>query len=148
MRPQPTCPAHSSRQLAGRPQEHVTNVRVVLWLVSIQVRKAAAQCVKNILATRSGADFWDLHKDQRDPMLTHLNPFRSAKKKVGVECVCPVCVCPVCVLCVCVSCVRVYCVCVLCVCVFEGLNGRVLLPSSRKRCLPRTARRSDERRVG
>ncbi|XP_067102314.1 serine-protein kinase ATM isoform X1 [Osmerus mordax] len=47
----------------------------------IQVRKAAAQCVKNILATQSGADFWDLHKDHRDPMLTHLNPFRSARKK-------------------------------------------------------------------
>ncbi|XP_074534953.1 serine-protein kinase ATM [Halichoeres trimaculatus] len=47
----------------------------------IVVRKAAAQCVKNILATQSGKDFWDQHKDNRDPMLAYLNPFRKAKKK-------------------------------------------------------------------
>ncbi|XP_035535893.1 serine-protein kinase ATM isoform X1 [Morone saxatilis] len=49
----------------------------------IEVRKAAAQCVKNILATQSGVDFWEQHKDNRDPMLAYLNPFRKAKKKVA-----------------------------------------------------------------
>ncbi|KAM9801505.1 serine-protein kinase ATM [Neosynchiropus ocellatus] len=54
----------------------------------IEVRQAAAQCVKNILATQSGVDFWEQHKDNRDPMLAYLNLFRKAKKKVatvGVE---------------------------------------------------------------
>ncbi|XP_076591459.1 serine-protein kinase ATM isoform X1 [Chaetodon auriga] len=49
----------------------------------IEVRKAAAQCVKDILATQSGVDFWEQHKDNRDPMLAYLNPFRKAKKKVA-----------------------------------------------------------------
>uniref|UniRef100_A0A8D0A1H1 non-specific serine/threonine protein kinase n=1 Tax=Sander lucioperca TaxID=283035 RepID=A0A8D0A1H1_SANLU len=47
------------------------------------VRQAAAQCVMSILATQSGVDFWEQHKDNRDPMLAYLNPFRKAKKKVG-----------------------------------------------------------------
>uniref|UniRef100_A0AAQ5ZG16 non-specific serine/threonine protein kinase n=1 Tax=Amphiprion ocellaris TaxID=80972 RepID=A0AAQ5ZG16_AMPOC len=51
--------------------------------LTIEVRRAAAQCVKNILATQSGVDFWDQHKDNRDPMLAYLNPFRTAKSKVG-----------------------------------------------------------------
>ncbi|KAE8295481.1 Serine-protein kinase ATM [Larimichthys crocea] len=49
----------------------------------IEVRKAAAQCAKNILASQSGVDFWEQHKDNRDPMLAYLNPFRKAKKKVA-----------------------------------------------------------------
>ncbi|XP_041796006.1 serine-protein kinase ATM isoform X2 [Chelmon rostratus] len=49
----------------------------------IEVRKAAAQCVTNILAAQSGVDFWEQHKDNRDPMLAYLNPFRKAKKKVA-----------------------------------------------------------------
>ncbi|KAM4628418.1 serine-protein kinase ATM [Polymixia lowei] len=48
----------------------------------IEVRQAAARCVKNILATQAGADFWELHKDNRDSMLAYLNPFRAPKKKV------------------------------------------------------------------
>ncbi|XP_022624615.1 serine-protein kinase ATM [Seriola dumerili] len=48
----------------------------------IEVRQAAAQCVKNILATQSGVDFWEQHKDNRDPMLAYLNPFRKDKSKV------------------------------------------------------------------
>ncbi|TDH15077.1 hypothetical protein EPR50_G00027380 [Perca flavescens] len=47
----------------------------------IEVRQAAAQCVMSILATQSGVDFWEQHKDNRDPMLAYLNPFRKAKKK-------------------------------------------------------------------
>ncbi|KAM9358741.1 serine-protein kinase ATM [Symphorus nematophorus] len=49
----------------------------------IEVRKAAAQCVKSILATQSGIDFWEQHKNNRDPLLAYLNPFRQAKKKVA-----------------------------------------------------------------
>ncbi|XP_056139019.1 serine-protein kinase ATM [Lampris incognitus] len=48
----------------------------------IEVRQAAARCVKNILATKSAADFWDQHKNSGDPMLPYLNPFRTARKKV------------------------------------------------------------------
>lgn len=59
----------------------------VLWLSArIEVRRAAAQCLKNILATQSGVDFWEQHKGNRDPMLTYLNPFRTAKNKVGFRC--------------------------------------------------------------
>ncbi|XP_034556513.1 serine-protein kinase ATM [Notolabrus celidotus] len=47
----------------------------------IEMRQAAAQCVKNILATQSGVDFWDQHKVNSDPMLAYLNPFRKSKKK-------------------------------------------------------------------
>ncbi|XP_031716383.1 serine-protein kinase ATM isoform X1 [Anarrhichthys ocellatus] len=50
----------------------------------IEVRQAAARCVKSILATQSGVDFWEQHKDNRDPMLAYLNPFRKAKEKVAV----------------------------------------------------------------
>ncbi|XP_041851361.1 serine-protein kinase ATM isoform X1 [Melanotaenia boesemani] len=49
----------------------------------IEVRRAAAQCAKNILATQSGVDFWDHYKDNRDPMLAYLNPFRTVKNKVA-----------------------------------------------------------------
>uniref|UniRef100_A0A8C7SXB8 non-specific serine/threonine protein kinase n=1 Tax=Oncorhynchus mykiss TaxID=8022 RepID=A0A8C7SXB8_ONCMY len=47
----------------------------------IEVRQAAVQSLKDILATQAGADFWEIHKDNRDPMLAYLNPFRSTKKK-------------------------------------------------------------------
>lgn len=49
---------------------------------SIKVRQAAAQCIKNILAAPSGVQFWEEHKDSRDPMLAYLHPFRQAKKQV------------------------------------------------------------------
>ncbi|KAJ8368814.1 hypothetical protein SKAU_G00088420 [Synaphobranchus kaupii] len=49
---------------------------------SIQVRQAAAQCLKDILATRSGFEFWEAHKDSQDAMLVYFSPFRSSKKKV------------------------------------------------------------------
>uniref|UniRef100_A0A6Q2X7D8 non-specific serine/threonine protein kinase n=1 Tax=Esox lucius TaxID=8010 RepID=A0A6Q2X7D8_ESOLU len=50
---------------------------------TIYCRKAAAQCLKDILATQAGMEFWEVHKDNRDSMLAYLNPFRSIKKKVG-----------------------------------------------------------------
>ncbi|XP_077397669.1 serine-protein kinase ATM isoform X3 [Festucalex cinctus] len=49
----------------------------------IDVRKAATQSVKDILATQSGIHFWEQHKESRDPMLTYLNPFRKANKKAA-----------------------------------------------------------------
>lgn len=55
---------------------------------SIEVRKAAALCVKNILVAQSGVNFWEQHKQSRDPMLTYLNPFRMAKNKVAERCFC------------------------------------------------------------
>ncbi|KAL4647243.1 serine-protein kinase ATM isoform X2 [Arapaima gigas] len=48
---------------------------------SIQVKQAAMKCLTTILATRSGAEFWEAHKDNDDPMLVYFNPFRSARKK-------------------------------------------------------------------
>ncbi|XP_053342610.1 serine-protein kinase ATM isoform X1 [Clarias gariepinus] len=48
---------------------------------SISIRQAAAVCLKDILATPPGLDFWEIHKNQRDPMLLYLSPFRSARRK-------------------------------------------------------------------
>uniref|UniRef100_A0A8C9RH35 non-specific serine/threonine protein kinase n=1 Tax=Scleropages formosus TaxID=113540 RepID=A0A8C9RH35_SCLFO len=48
---------------------------------SIQVKQAAVQCLTAILATRCGAEFWESHKNNNDPMLVYFNPFRSARKK-------------------------------------------------------------------
>ncbi|XP_060928737.1 serine-protein kinase ATM isoform X1 [Limanda limanda] len=48
----------------------------------IEVKRAAAQCVQNILTTQSGVDFWEQYKHNRDPMLVYLNPFRNTKSKV------------------------------------------------------------------
>uniref|UniRef100_A0A8C5DF41 non-specific serine/threonine protein kinase n=1 Tax=Gouania willdenowi TaxID=441366 RepID=A0A8C5DF41_GOUWI len=48
----------------------------------IEVKRAAIQCAKSILASPSGLNFWEQHKDNRDPMLAYLNPFRTAKNKV------------------------------------------------------------------
>uniref|UniRef100_A0A8C4HHC9 ATM serine/threonine kinase n=1 Tax=Dicentrarchus labrax TaxID=13489 RepID=A0A8C4HHC9_DICLA len=69
-----------SRQLSGRTGSFTVSLHHPQL---IEVRKAATQCVKNILTTQSGVDFWEQHKDNRDPMLAYLNPFRKAKKKVG-----------------------------------------------------------------
>ncbi|XP_061781898.1 serine-protein kinase ATM [Nerophis lumbriciformis] len=49
----------------------------------MEVRQAAAQSVKNILATESGLSFWEDYKHSRDPMLAYLNPFRKAKKQAA-----------------------------------------------------------------
>uniref|UniRef100_A0AAR2JN69 non-specific serine/threonine protein kinase n=1 Tax=Pygocentrus nattereri TaxID=42514 RepID=A0AAR2JN69_PYGNA len=47
---------------------------------SISVRQAAAVCLKDVLATQSGLDFWEMYKSQGDPMLLYLSPFRSTVK--------------------------------------------------------------------
>ncbi|KAJ8280888.1 hypothetical protein GJAV_G00060510 [Gymnothorax javanicus] len=48
----------------------------------IQVRQAAAQCLRDALATQSGVEFWEAYKDSQDPILMYFSPFRSAKNKV------------------------------------------------------------------
>ncbi|XP_030632937.1 serine-protein kinase ATM isoform X2 [Chanos chanos] len=56
---------------------------------NIAVRQAAAQCLRDILATQSGVEFWEMYKAERDPMLVYLSPFRSVRKKeqaVRAEC--------------------------------------------------------------
>ncbi|KAK3513535.1 hypothetical protein QTP70_016470, partial [Hemibagrus guttatus] len=50
---------------------------------SISIRQAAVVCLKDILTTPSGLDFWEVHKNQADPMLLYLSPFRSAKRKAS-----------------------------------------------------------------
>ncbi|KAL1781773.1 serine-protein kinase ATM [Sigmodon hispidus] len=48
---------------------------------SVKVRSAAATCLKNILATKTGHSFWENYKMSEDPMLTYLQPFRTSRKK-------------------------------------------------------------------
>uniref|UniRef100_A0A8C3RPQ8 non-specific serine/threonine protein kinase n=1 Tax=Chelydra serpentina TaxID=8475 RepID=A0A8C3RPQ8_CHESE len=47
----------------------------------IGVRSAAAACLKNILATKAGNEFWEVYKNKADPMLIYLHPFRMSRKK-------------------------------------------------------------------
>ncbi|XP_027628659.1 serine-protein kinase ATM isoform X2 [Tupaia chinensis] len=47
----------------------------------VKVRSAAATCLKNILATKTGHSFWEIYKMTTDPMLTYLQPFRTSRKK-------------------------------------------------------------------
>uniref|UniRef100_A0A8C3TZS2 non-specific serine/threonine protein kinase n=1 Tax=Catharus ustulatus TaxID=91951 RepID=A0A8C3TZS2_CATUS len=47
----------------------------------IDVRAAAVSCLKNILATKSGNEFWEVYKSKADPMLIYLQPFRTSRKK-------------------------------------------------------------------
>uniref|UniRef100_A0A803T187 FAT domain-containing protein n=1 Tax=Anolis carolinensis TaxID=28377 RepID=A0A803T187_ANOCA len=51
----------------------------------IEVRSAAASCLKNILATKTGHEFWEIYKAEDDPMLVYLHPFRTSKKKVFLD---------------------------------------------------------------
>ncbi|KAJ8257146.1 hypothetical protein COCON_G00192980 [Conger conger] len=51
----------------------------------IKVRQAAAQCLRDTLASRCGMEFWAAYKDSQDPMLVYFSPFRSAKKKMEVR---------------------------------------------------------------
>lgn len=49
----------------------------------IEVRRASAQSAKNILASGFGVNFWEEYKDNRDPMLAYLNPFRKTKMEAA-----------------------------------------------------------------
>uniref|UniRef100_A0A8C5M9Z2 non-specific serine/threonine protein kinase n=1 Tax=Leptobrachium leishanense TaxID=445787 RepID=A0A8C5M9Z2_9ANUR len=68
--------------------KELRSVLVILTLVNnamidhcIQVRSAAATCLKNILATKTGVMFWEAYKDSGDPILAYFQPFRVSKKK-------------------------------------------------------------------
>nr|XP_014351298.1 PREDICTED: serine-protein kinase ATM [Latimeria chalumnae] len=47
----------------------------------IEVRAAAVTCLKSILATQPGVEFWDHHKNSGDPVLVYLQLFRTTRKK-------------------------------------------------------------------
>ncbi|XP_056650415.1 serine-protein kinase ATM isoform X2 [Monodelphis domestica] len=47
----------------------------------VKVRSAAVACLKNILATKTGHNFWEIYKKTTDPMLMYLQPFRTSRKK-------------------------------------------------------------------
>ncbi|XP_045153674.1 serine-protein kinase ATM [Echinops telfairi] len=47
----------------------------------VKVRSAAATCLKSILATKTGHNFWEVYKTTTDPMLAYLQPFRASRKK-------------------------------------------------------------------
>ena len=62
--------------------KEIINHNILCYSFSIDVRAAAVSCLKNILATSSGSEFWEVYKSQGDPMLIYLQPFRMPKKKV------------------------------------------------------------------
>ncbi|XP_064144943.1 serine-protein kinase ATM isoform X1 [Loxodonta africana] len=49
----------------------------------VRVRSAAVTCLKSILATKAGHNFWEIYKMTTDPILTYLQPFRTSRKKVS-----------------------------------------------------------------
>ncbi|XP_065687565.2 serine-protein kinase ATM [Patagioenas fasciata] len=59
----------------------LTQINIALTDNCIDVRAAAVSCLKNILATKSGSEFWEVYKTKTDPMLIYLQPFRMSRKK-------------------------------------------------------------------
>ncbi|PKU36283.1 serine-protein kinase atm [Limosa lapponica baueri] len=62
----------------------LTQINTALTDNCIDVRAAAVSCLKNILATKSGSEFWEVYKNKADPMLIYLQPFRTSRKKFFV----------------------------------------------------------------
>ncbi|XP_065586131.1 serine-protein kinase ATM [Cyrtonyx montezumae] len=60
----------------------LTHINAALTDNCIDVRAAAVSCLKNILATNSGSEFWEIYKNKGDSMLIYLQPFRVSKKKI------------------------------------------------------------------
>ncbi|XP_074906086.1 serine-protein kinase ATM isoform X3 [Buteo buteo] len=58
----------------------LTQINIALTDNCIDVRAAAVSCLKNILATKSGNEFWEVYKTKADPMLIYLQPFRMSRK--------------------------------------------------------------------
>ncbi|XP_010570895.1 PREDICTED: serine-protein kinase ATM isoform X4 [Haliaeetus leucocephalus] len=58
----------------------LTQINIALTDNCIDVRAAAVSCLKNILATKSGNEFWEVYKNKADPMLIYLQPFRMSRK--------------------------------------------------------------------
>ncbi|XP_071591031.1 serine-protein kinase ATM-like isoform X2 [Heliangelus exortis] len=59
----------------------LTHINTALTDNCIDVRAAAVSCLKNILATKSGSEFWEVYNNKIDPMLSYLQPFRMSRKK-------------------------------------------------------------------
>ncbi|MBN3300154.1 ATM kinase, partial [Amia calva] len=59
----------------------LNSINTALMDRCIEVRSAAVLCLKDILATQTGAKFWEEYRNSNDPMLMYFNPFRSSKKK-------------------------------------------------------------------
>ncbi|KAM9389462.1 serine-protein kinase ATM [Phaethornis superciliosus] len=59
----------------------LTHINTALTDNCIDVRAAAVSCLKNILATKSGCEFWEVYNNKVDPMLSYLQPFRTSRKK-------------------------------------------------------------------
>ncbi|XP_058519931.1 serine-protein kinase ATM [Ochotona princeps] len=59
----------------------VTHLNNTLVEDCVRVRSAAATCLKNILATKTGHSFWEVYKTTTDPMLAYIQPFRTSRKK-------------------------------------------------------------------
>ncbi|NWS93822.1 ATM kinase, partial [Mionectes macconnelli] len=59
----------------------LTHINTALTDNCIDVRAAAVSCLKNILATESGSEFWEVYKSKADPLLIYLQPFRTSRKK-------------------------------------------------------------------
>ncbi|KAM9300934.1 serine-protein kinase ATM isoform 3-T5 [Morus bassanus] len=62
----------------------LTQINIALTDNCIDVRAAAVSCLKNILATKSGSEFWEDYKNKADPLLIYLQPFRMSRKKFFV----------------------------------------------------------------
>ncbi|KAM6290797.1 serine-protein kinase ATM [Porphyrio hochstetteri] len=62
----------------------LTQINIALTDNCIDVRAAAVSCLKNILATKSGSEFWEVYKNKADPMLIYVQPFRMSRKKFFV----------------------------------------------------------------
>ncbi|XP_075347105.1 serine-protein kinase ATM [Mycteria americana] len=62
----------------------LTQINIALTDNCIDVRAAAVSSLKNILATESGSEFWEVYKNKADPMLIYLHPFRMSRKKFFV----------------------------------------------------------------
>ncbi|XP_049679641.1 serine-protein kinase ATM isoform X3 [Accipiter gentilis] len=58
----------------------LNQINIALTDNCIDVRAAAVSCLKNILATKSGTEFWEVYKNKADPMLIYLQPFRMSRK--------------------------------------------------------------------
>ncbi|KAF2973693.1 hypothetical protein EK904_004535 [Melospiza melodia maxima] len=67
--------------LDSRAADLLEDRKLQCVFIIIDVRAAAVSCLKNILATKSGNEFWEVYKSKADPMLIYLQPFRTSRKK-------------------------------------------------------------------
>ncbi|KAJ8400321.1 hypothetical protein AAFF_G00397040 [Aldrovandia affinis] len=60
----------------------LTCMNSALTHCSVEVRQVAAQCVRDVLSSPCGVEFWETYKSSQDPMLLFFSPFRLAKMRV------------------------------------------------------------------